>query len=78
MKRLIEYLDTYGFWFSCSEDQDKFAQEACQQGILQPIENIGVGYPNEKKSYFYVRSQLKSRTELPVSMWNHFVLGIPC
>jgi hypothetical protein len=78
MEKLIEYLNTGGFWFACSNEQDELAREACRQGILQPIENLGVGYPNVKKSYFYVRAQLKSKYELPIGMWNHFILGIPC
>lgn len=78
MKRLIEYVDANGFWFACDKENDDLAQEACNQNILQPIENLGVGYPSGEKSYFYVRSQLKSKRELPIGMWNHFVLKIAC
>lgn len=78
MEKLLTYLETNGFWFACNEENECLAQEAIRQGIIQPIENLGVGYPNCKKSYFYVRAQLKSKQELPIGMWNHFVLGIPC
>jgi len=78
IEQLIVYLNQNGFWFSCSNEIDKVAQEACTKGIIQPIENLGVGYPNGNKSYFYVRSQLKSKFELPVNTWNHFVNGTPC
>lgn len=81
MKQVIDYLDQHGFWFSCSAEMDELAQEACRQGILQPIENLLMGVETNykgRKSYFYVRAQLKSKSELPVSMHNHFILGIGC
>ena len=81
MEKLIEYLNRNGFWFSCSDEQDAFAQEACKAGILQPTENLLVGVNTAYKgckSYFYVRAQLKSKNELPVGMWRHFIEGVPC
>ena len=81
MGRLIDYVNTGGFWFSCSAEQDVIAQEACKAGILQPIENLltGVETPYQgRKSFFYVRAQLKCKEELPIGMWRHFVEGIGC
>ena len=81
MEKLINYLNKSGFWFSCSAEQDVFAQEACKQGILQPIENLLEGVATAyqgRKSYFYVRAQLKCKEELPTSMWRHFIQGIGC
>ena len=81
MERLTEYLNRSGFWFASCEEYEQLAQKACNEGILQPIENLLKDvdtFYKGRKSYFYVRAQLKCKEELPIGMWRHFVEGIPC
>ena len=79
LQKLTDYLDQHGFWFDSNSKLNADAiRDAISYGIIQPIENIGVGYNDGKKSHFYVRAKLKCKEELPASMWNHFVLGIRC
>lgn len=79
LSKLIKYLNSSGFWFmSNSEIQGDATKKAIKKGIIQPIENLGIGYKSGKKSFFYVSTKLKSKHEIPGSLHNHFISGISC
>lgn len=65
MNDLIKFLDDNGYYFASTLEQALVAQEACEVGILRPLNELI--YP-EVMDEHYVRGNIRTKNEIPYSL----------